>query len=269
MPLSGLERPARRVWKRERSLRETNPVPLWNGMARNGEYKWTKEQCWLQRTRPEWADPNTRSRSGGVWLRNERATQHQGSGGWMGNAMELIRLAHETDFDGWRTAARRCARRASRRSARSGRWARGRASYGPAMRRLSRWMVRPSRSTYPRDFVELAQDVVCHRAEDRWGLLYSLLWRLMGEPTAQGRDGPGSRPRAGIAEERRPRPCTRCTPLSGSAKCRARRRRPSWPGSSPRTGWSELGPPFFARRFANMRFSILTPTAARIGTGAS
>ncbi len=35
----------------------------------------------------------------------------------------------------------------------------------------------------PRDFVELAQRVACHRSEDRWGLLYRLLWRLThGEP---------------------------------------------------------------------------------------
>ncbi|MDB6137489.1 MAG: hypothetical protein JWO94_561, partial [Verrucomicrobiaceae bacterium] len=35
----------------------------------------------------------------------------------------------------------------------------------------------------PREFLEMAKRVACHRAPDRWGLLYRVLWRLThGEP---------------------------------------------------------------------------------------
>jgi uracil-DNA glycosylase len=41
----------------------------------------------------------------------------------------------------------------------------------------------PAPMTVPRNFVELMDDVICHRAEDRFALLYDVLWRIKhGEP---------------------------------------------------------------------------------------
>ncbi|MES2696240.1 MAG: TIGR03915 family putative DNA repair protein, partial [Verrucomicrobiota bacterium] len=41
----------------------------------------------------------------------------------------------------------------------------------------------PSRFRVPREFLELATEVSCHREESRWALLYRALWRLThGEP---------------------------------------------------------------------------------------
>lgn len=228
-------------------------------MARNGDYKWTKEQCWLQRTRPEWADPNARSRSGGVWLRNERATQHQGWGGWMGNAMELIRLGHETDFDGWRVAAR--ALRAAGIPPERAVWTVGEGQgdlwAGNAPPRPVDGPAQPF--NVPRDFVELAQEVVCHRAEDRWGLLYSLLWRLMGEKDLLKIV---TDPEVARALELRKNVAKAVHKMHAFVRFR------EVPGEETETfvAWFEpahrvveLASPFFARRFANMRFSILTP----------
>jgi probable DNA metabolism protein len=94
-------------------------------------------------------------------------------------------LEHETDFDGWRAAARRFrmvgvepsqARFSVRGSQGSGdlfsaeplqegQGARGREPF-----------------TVPKAFVDIAQDVILHRSEDRFDLLYRLLWRLRDQP---------------------------------------------------------------------------------------
>src|SRR4051794_27093454 len=42
--------------------------------------------------------------------------------------------------------------------------------------------------TAPRAYVELLRDTICHRAEDRFALLYQVLWRLKhGEPALLSR----------------------------------------------------------------------------------
>ena len=48
--------------------------------------------------------------------------------------------------------------------------------------------AKPQTFTAPRDFVELLNDAICHRAEDRFDLLYDVLWRLKhGEPALLSR----------------------------------------------------------------------------------
>jgi len=173
--------------------------------------------------------------------------------------MELIRLAHETDFDGWRAAARQL--RGAGVPPERIVWTVGEgggdlwAGDTPPQR-----MARPAPAfTVPRDFVELAREVVCHRAEDRWTLLYSLLWRLGAEPELLKIV---TDPEVARALELRRNVGKAVHKMHAFVRFR------EVPGQEVETfvAWFEpahrvveLASPFFARRFANLRFSILTP----------
>src|SRR5258708_30053729 len=97
--------------------------------------------------------------------------------------MHFITLDSETDFEGWRKAAR-----------------------GLALHHVPpsevRWSVQgnepelfePSATTLPLEaphgtfnvpakFVELAQSAILHRDPERFAILYRLLWRLLSNPT--------------------------------------------------------------------------------------
>src|ERR1700761_2182557 len=48
--------------------------------------------------------------------------------------------------------------------------------------------TKPLQLTVPREYTELLCDAICHRAEDRFALLYDVLWRLKrGEPALLSR----------------------------------------------------------------------------------
>jgi probable DNA metabolism protein len=173
--------------------------------------------------------------------------------------MRVVRLASETDFEGWRTAAR------SLRVA------------GIVPNDVA-WVVKgegdlfaepddsappPSRDgpafTAPRAFVELAQDVICHRDPERFGLLYRLLWRLQDRASLllDITDPDVARAREMAKNVSR-----------ASHKMKAFVRFRLLVGVEPETyaAWFEPAhhvvertAPFFARRFTGMRFSILTP----------
>ena len=98
--------------------------------------------------------------------------------------MPAVRLASPTDFDGWRRAAR--ALRLAEVAPAEVRW-----SVGVAEAALFDGAPPPEAAagaqfTVPREFVALAQAVICHREDDRFDLLYRLLWRLKGEPHLLG-----------------------------------------------------------------------------------
>ena len=112
----------------------------------------------------------------------------------------------------------------------------------------------------PRRFVELAQDAICHSSPERFGLLYNLLWRLRSD-------------RHAIDDSADPL-VRRIEQLSKEVRRDAHKmhafvrfREVEAPGGEPRfvaffepehhIVRREAG--FFVRRFANMRWSILTP----------
>lgn len=176
--------------------------------------------------------------------------------------MEVIRLVHETDFDGWRAAARRL--RAAGVAPGDTLWTvDGQAClFGPAPEPGA--ALAPSSSsdgsfTVPKAFVDLAGRVALHRSDERFALLYRLLWRLQDQPallqTASDPDVHRAR--------------QLCRDVDRAAhKMRAFVR---FRGASDEQGeaflaWfepahrvTEATAPFFQRRFANTRWSILTP----------
>ncbi len=114
--------------------------------------------------------------------------------------------------------------------------------------------------TVPRSFVELASAVICHRDEQRWPLLYQLLWRInSGERSLM--EHPADplmhrlrRMAAAIKHDQH-----RMTAF-------VRFREVPDPDGEIFVAWYEprhhvlrRTAPFFIDRFANIRFSILTP----------
>src|SRR3712207_3620442 len=97
-----------------------------------------KPPCHLQRPRP-------------VWAERDRTPARP--------AMRLIRLADETDFDGWRKAAR--ALRAAAVPPEQVRWIVGE-SGGELFGEEGPPPAPEAAFAVPRDFVELAEAVACH-----------------------------------------------------------------------------------------------------------
>ena len=172
--------------------------------------------------------------------------------------MNLMRLEGPTDFEGWRRAARSL--RLQGVEPASVVWAvagegdlfaepdgvEEPAANGPAFRT-------------PRAFVELAEEVICHRGEDRFDLLYRLLWRLEREPELMGdiTDPDVARAREMAKNVSR---------ASHKMKAFVRLRRLEGEEPEAYAAWFEPAhfvvertAGFFVRRFARMRFSILTP----------
>jgi len=173
--------------------------------------------------------------------------------------MEVVRLAHETDFAGWRRAARDM-----------------RARHVPPDDTL--WTVdghdllfapedpprelEPRRGfTVPKAFVDLAQKAILHRSDERFALLYRLLWRLQDNPDLMHiASDPDVARVEGFSRE--------VSRAAHKMKAFVRFRLASDEGGEAYVAWFEPAhrvveatAPFFVRRFASMRFSILTPDA--------
>ena len=94
--------------------------------------------------------------------------------------MPVVRLASETDFSGWRQAARALRTRDVAPEETlwtvdgSGADLFGEAAPAPASGAPP--------FTVPKGFVELADRAILHRSDERFALLYRLLWRLSREP---------------------------------------------------------------------------------------
>ena len=93
--------------------------------------------------------------------------------------MYTIALDHETDFDGWRGAARALAMNDVRPVDIT--W-RVKSNAPDLFEELPSQPLPeiPPEATFnvPKSFVELAQDAILHRDPNRFALLYRLLWRL-------------------------------------------------------------------------------------------
>ncbi|MDX9997705.1 MAG: UdgX family uracil-DNA binding protein [Phenylobacterium sp.] len=171
--------------------------------------------------------------------------------------MRLVRLASEIDFDGWRRAAR--ALRTACVPPEDVVWTVDGEGDLFAAGEPAPEAGAPA-FTAPRDFVELAQNAILHRSDERLALMYRVLWRLGTEPCLMRivTDPDVARLRE-LAKN--------VDKAAHKMKAFVRFRLVSDP-DQPETyaAWfepahrvTEKVAPFFARRFANMRFSILTP----------
>jgi len=175
--------------------------------------------------------------------------------------MRAVRLAHETDFEGWRDGARALVRAGVAPA--EARFVVGQESGGLFDEPLDPTAGAPSFAV-PRAFVERAQDVVLHRSEDRFDLLYRLLWRLRDQPALMQIL---SDPDVADAAER----AKNVHRAAHKMKAFVRFREVEDPQGEAYVAWfepahrvTEKTAPFFVRRFTTMRFSILTPDLSAV-----
>jgi len=175
--------------------------------------------------------------------------------------MRVATLAHETDFEGWRKAAR--AFRSAGVRPDEVRFDVQGSGQGGLFDTLETAHPREGGDerefVVPKAFVDLAERVVLHRSADRFDLLYRLLWRLKGEPdlmkVASDADV--------IDATERARNVSRA---AHKMKAFVRFRQVHDDQGEAWVAWFEpahrvveMTAPFFARRFTTMRWSILTP----------
>ena len=178
--------------------------------------------------------------------------------------MRVAALASETDFDGWRKAAR-----AFRQAGVAPHQAAFR--LGGAGQGLFDQDVLLSDATepfaVPKAFVDVAQSVILHRSADRFDLLYRLLWRLQAEPRLMQIV---SDPDVADAMER----AKNVSRASHKMKAFVRFRQTVDEAGEAWVAWFEPAhrvlektAPFFQRRFTSMRWSILTPDGSAFWDG--
>jgi probable DNA metabolism protein len=165
--------------------------------------------------------------------------------------MHIISLGYETDFDGWRKAARALAMNDIKPSDVT--WT----VRGQAAEPL---LLEPPSGTFnvPAKFVELAKAAILHRDPLRFALLYRLLWRLRGDHDLLMRaSDPDLAQLIAMADavhrdQHRMQASLRFREIGREQKSHYI----AW--FEPAHHIVELAAPFFASRFADMPWSILT-----------
>jgi len=177
--------------------------------------------------------------------------------------MRIVQLAHETDFQGWREAARRLL--AAHAPPASLDW-----QAGPLVTTLFPDELPPlpadiakRTATVPARFIELCESVILHKDPGRFGLLYKILWRLQLEPGLLQLSFDADIRKAEMMVK-----AVRRDMHKMKAFVRFRELVVS-PGESRFIAWFEPEhhivaalSPFFTGRFTNMDWSILTPQSS-------
>ena len=172
--------------------------------------------------------------------------------------MPTAMLESETDFEGWRKAAR-AFREAGVPPAEASFVVVGGGQGGLFDAPAPAAEASAGAFSVPRAFVETAQAVALHRSEDRFDLLYRLLWRLRDEPelmrVVSDTDVAGALDRAKNVSR-----------AGHKMKAFVRFRQVEDNRGEAWVAWFEpahrvleITAPFFVRRFATLRWSILTP----------
>lgn len=171
--------------------------------------------------------------------------------------MHIITLESETDFDGWRKAARALALNDVTPSDVT--W--NVAGDAPELFAPTAPLLEPPHGTFnvSAKFVELAQIAILHRNPQRFALLYRLLWRLrqnhdlLDIATAPDVNEITAMAKAVRRDEHKMHAFVRFREIGREHKSHF----VAW--FEPEHHIVELAAPFFARRFADMPWSILTP----------
>jgi DNA polymerase len=173
--------------------------------------------------------------------------------------MQFVTLDGQTDFAGWRKAARSLALNGVKPSevawtVRGGEPELFEASSDPALP-----VADSARFNVPARFVELAQCAILNRDGERFAVLYRLLWRLRLQPDLldAATDSDVARvaamARAVRRDEHKMHAFVRFREVGREREARYI----AW--FEPEHHIVEAAAPFFARRFADMPWSILTP----------
>ncbi len=178
------------------------------------------------------------------------------------------RLEHPTDLAGWRTHARACIARGIAPEAIA--WRVGGAP--PDLFTSAAAGARPGDAPaliVPRRFITLARCVICHRQPARLALLYRLLWRITGGERRLldiAADADVRRAQAMAQSVRRDSHKMQAFVRFRSTRIDGAERFLAW--FVPQHFIVERVGPLFARRFAGMPWSILTPDRSAHWDGA-
>jgi uracil-DNA glycosylase len=172
--------------------------------------------------------------------------------------MHLITLDNQTDFDGWRMAARALALNGVRPAEVN--WTvRDRAQELPSLAALPLPDAPEGRFSVPAKFIALARDLILHRDIMRFALLYRLLWRLRHHyDLLDNATDPDVAQAAAMVSAVRHDEQRMLDTLRFHEIGRERTSRyVAW--FAPEHHILEAVAPAFARRYADMPWSILTP----------
>ncbi|WP_315706175.1 MULTISPECIES: UdgX family uracil-DNA binding protein [unclassified Bradyrhizobium] len=173
--------------------------------------------------------------------------------------MHIVTLDSNTDFDGWRKAARALATNDVKPAEVTWRVRGATADLFDDQAETTLPEVPEGTFSVPASFVELAQSAILHRDPNRFGLLYRLLWRLranhdlMTIATDPDVAQVNAIARAVRRDEHKMHAFVRFREIGRERETRY----VAW--FEPEHHIVELAAPFFARRFADMPWSILTP----------
>ncbi|MCP4620181.1 MAG: UdgX family uracil-DNA binding protein [Bradyrhizobium sp.] len=175
--------------------------------------------------------------------------------------MHLITLDHETDFDGWRRAARALVLNDVRPSEVTWEVIRQRRDAREQQTSVIVPALPHGTFSVPAKFIELAKLVILHRSPERFALLYRLLWRLRHHhDLLMAADDPDVAQASEVAEA--------VQGDIGNMEAQLRFREIGREQKAHFVAWFSpahhivaAAAPFFASRFADMPWSILTPDA--------
>ncbi len=167
----------------------------------------------------------------------------------------MIQISVENDFSAWRSAARSLLSEGVRPD--EAFWT------GVCQNPLftSRANKAPGDvSLVPKSFLDLAEAVACHADQTRWGLLYSLLYRLVYESKHLLEvESDAEVLKARLMEKAVNRDVHKFHAFVRFRRLEIEGDEVFIAGHEPQHYTVERAAPFFMRRFGNMRFSILTP----------
>ena len=175
--------------------------------------------------------------------------------------MQVVRLEHETDFAGWREAARSLRLRGVPPEAALWTVAGAAELFEPGPDGPEPGDAARAPFRVPKAFLELAAKAILHRSDERFALLYRLLWRMQSEPNLMRI---ASDPDVARAQDL----ARNVSRAAHKMKAFVRFRQTHDDLGEAYVAWfepahrvTEATAPFFVRRFASMRWSILTPDA--------
>ncbi|QOZ24803.1 UdgX family uracil-DNA binding protein [Bradyrhizobium sp. CCBAU 51753] len=171
--------------------------------------------------------------------------------------MRIITLDSDTDFEGWRKAARRLAVNAVKPSDVT--WTVRGAVGSCAAFGIDDLPDAPQAFNVPATFVELARTTILHQSRERFALLYRLLWRLRSHHDLLGATTDPDVAEANAMARAVYRDIDRMHALLRFREIGREQNAHYVAWFEPEHHIVECAAPFFASRFADMPWSILTP----------
>jgi len=177
--------------------------------------------------------------------------------------MRTITLAHAGDIAGWRAAAREAITDKVEPEALT--WAVGDAS-GDLLARAHVPKAAPS-FTVPRQFVRLADSVLLHRDHARFALMYRILWRLQSAPRLLEDASDADIHRASLMAKAIGRDIHKMHAFVRFKEVEDEDGRAFMAWFEPEHHILDAASSHFVRRFASMRWAILTPERSAFWSG--